>query len=350
VFRDVMAWAFRRADATPAFQASACLVHHGALCTACADACPHDAITITRTVAIDPIDCTGCGLCVAACPTHALAPRTPAPTARDVRCSQVAGDAPSVTCLARLQASDLVRAGAAHERVTLGRGACGSCSVGSAGVPDAVAETVATARSLLDVHGQAPEFVVVQVERLDPSVDPRALSRRDLFRAGWGQMKQAGGVALAPLERLAPEEPRGDTDRPPLPAEHLRRLRALEVAEPAAADPVPFPLPALADGCIFCPACTRVCPTDALRRAFDDVAPSAPTGGVGGRPAQGPMRIELEPDRCVGCGACVDVCPVHVVSMRPTVAWSEVVGGVRTLAASTPRRPDGAGPVARDAS
>ncbi len=350
MFRDVMAWAFKRADATPEFHAPTCLVHHGALCTKCADACPHEAITITRTVTIDAIDCTGCGLCVAVCPTHALAPRTPAPTARDVRCSQVAGDAPSVACLARLQPSDLVRMGAANERVTLGRSACEDCAIGSADVPEAVATTIVAAEALLGVHDQAPEFVVVQVERLDPSVDPRALSRRDLFRVGWGQMKQASGAALGPLEKLAPEEPRGAADRPPLPAEHQRRLRALEVAELAPEELVPFPLPAVADGCIFCPACTRVCPTDAIRRAFDDAPESAPTGGVGGRPAQGPMRIELEADRCVGCAACVDVCPVHVITMRPTVPWGEVVGGVRTVASSTPRRTEGDEPVPRDAS
>ena len=350
MFRDVMAWAFKRADATPEFHAPTCLVHHGALCTACADACPHEAITITRTVTIDPIDCTGCGLCVAACPTHALAPRAPAPNARDVRCSQVQGDAPSIACLARLQASDLVRMGAASDRVTLGRGDCADCSIGSADVPDVVAATIAAAEALLAVHDQAPEFVVAHVERLDPSVDPRALSRRDLFRVGWGQMKQAGGVALGPLERLAPEEPAGTTDRPSLPAEHQRRLRALVVADLAPDDLVPFPLPALADGCIFCPACTRVCPTDAIRRAFDDAPETAPTGGVGGRPAQGPMRIDLEADRCVGCAACVDVCPVHVITMRPTVPWGEVAGGVRTVATSRPRWTEGDEPVARDAS
>jgi ferredoxin len=350
VFRDLMAWAFKQVDVAPEFHAPTCLVHHGALCTACADACPHDAITITRTVTIDPIDCTGCGLCVAACPSHALSPRTPAPTARDVRCSQVAGDAPSVTCLARLQASDLVRMGATHERVTLGRGNCAACAVGSAAVPDAVAETIEIARGLLEVHDQPAAFDVLEVERLDPSVDPRALSRRDLFRAGWGQMKQAGGVAMAPLERLAPEAPAAADARPPLPAEHQRRLRALEVADLAPDEVVPFPLPAVADGCIFCPACTRVCPTDAIRRVFDDAPATAPTGGVGGRPALGPMRIELDPDRCVGCDACVHVCPVHVVSMRPDVPWGEVVGGTRTLASSSPRTSDGEESVARDAS
>ena len=350
MFRDVMSWAFKRADARPAFEAPTCLVHHGALCSACADACPHTAITITRTVAIDAIDCTGCGLCVAACPTHALAPRTPAPIARDVRCSQVAGDAPSVSCLARLEPSDLVRMGAASDRVTLGRGDCANCAIGSAAVPDAIAATIEAAEALLGVHDLAPEFAVVEVERLDPSVDPRSLSRRELFRVGWGQMKQAGGAALAPLERLAPKEAASASDRPSLPLEHQRRIRALEVAELPGERQVPFPLPALAEGCIFCPACTRVCPTDAIRRTFDDAPAAAPTGGVGGRPAQGPMRIELEADRCVGCAACVDVCPVHVVSMRPTVPWAEVVGGVRTLAASTPRRLGGAEPVARDAS
>lgn len=337
MFRDVLAWAFRRADASPAFTAATCLVHHGVGCSACADVCPHDAVRITRTVAIDPIDCTGCGLCVAACPSHALAPRTPAPAARDVRCSQVAGDAASVTCLARLQASDLVRLGAGADRVTLGHGACDGCAVGGAAVLDAVADTIATALPLLALHARAPEIAVVEVERLDPSVDPRAISRRDLLRAGWGQVRDAGGTVLAPLERLAPVDEEGAAaDRPPLPDEHRRRWRTLELAAPDAAEAVPWRLPVVADGCIFCPACTRVCPTDAIRRVFDE-APPAPVGSIGGRGGAQPMRLEVEPDRCVGCDACVDVCPVHVVAMAESTTWGDLTAGPRTVARSGDR-------------
>ncbi|MDF1523341.1 MAG: 4Fe-4S binding protein [Trueperaceae bacterium] len=350
MLRDVLAWAFRRADATPEFTPETCLVHHGARCTACADACPHDAIRITRTVVIDEIDCTGCGLCVAACPTHALAPRGANPIARDVRCSRVAGDAASVPCLARLEASDLVRMGANAERVTLGRGPCGDCDVGGPEVPERIAETIASAAALLAVHGRPLDVDVVETERLDPSVDPRALSRRDLLRSGWSQVKLAGGAVMAPLERLAPEAPRDD-GRVALPTEHLRRLRALEVADLDAAATVPWPLPVVADGCIFCPACTRVCPTDAIRRVFDEAPDGGPTGGVGGvRGAQGAMRIELEPDRCVGCDACVDVCPVHVVSMRPTTTWGDLTAGTRTVASSADRPSGEAGVVPRGPS
>lgn len=349
MLRDVLAWAFRRADASPEFTAATCLVHHGVGCTACADACPHDAITITRTVAIDPIDCTGCGLCVAACPSHALAPRAPAPTARDVRCSQVAGDAASVTCLARLQPSDLVRLGATADTVTLGRGACSGCTVGGTGVPDAIADAVAAAERLLAVHGRAPDFVVAEVERLDPSLDPRALSRRDLLRSGWDRVKDVGGAVLAPLERLAPAEDEGATDRPPLPAEHRRRWRTLELAALDGDAEVPWRLPVVADGCIFCPACTRVCPTDAIRRVFDEAPPAPAGGGVGARGGPQPMRLELEVDRCVGCDACVDVCPVHVIAMADATTWADLTAGPRTVARSG-ERPGHTGVVARDPS
>ena len=247
------------------------------------------------------------------------------------------------SCLARLEPSDLVRMGAACDRVTLGRGDCANCAIGSAAVPDAIAATIEAAEALLGVHDQAPGVrrgrgrAARSERRSAVALASRALPRRlGSDEAGRGRRLGAartarahGGRPAPPTGRRCPSSTSGGCGRWRSPS-----------FRPSAS--VPFPLPALADGCIFCPACTRVCPTDAIRRTFDDAPAAAPTGGVGGRPAQGPMRIELEADRCVGCAACVDVCPVHVVSMRPTVPWAEVVGGVRTVAASTPRRRGGA--------
>jgi ferredoxin len=104
-------------------------------------------------------------------------------------------------------------------------------------------------------------------------------------------------------------------------------LRLLERAELAPETPVPARLPRFEPGCIFCPSCTRVCPTSALTRSFEE----------GGR-----IVVRLDPERCIGCDACVDVCPVRVVVMDDDVTWGRLSGGRVTLAASgAPTPPPG---------
>jgi ferredoxin len=329
VFRDLLGWAFRQADVTPSYTAPHCLSVRGTGCHVCADVCPHEAITIQRTVKIDPIDCTGCGLCVAACPSHALVPRDRAPTERALRCSQVPGEGTSVVCLARLEATDLVRMAASGARVTLARSDCSACDVGGPAVPAAVDRNAAEAARLLALHGRELELDVVEVDRFEIPVDRRELSRRELLRGGWREVRRTSGTLLAPLERFADPDEAPEQGQP-LPAEHRRRLRAIELAAPAPATLVPLRLPEVLDGCILCPACTRACPTNALRRVFDGDA----AGGA---------RLELEADRCVDCDACVVACPVDVVRMRDDVTWAEVVGPTRVVyRAERPSGPLGA--------
>jgi ferredoxin len=335
MLRDLLGWAFRQADVTPAYTASHCLAVRGTGCRACADVCPHEAVTIRRTVTIDPIDCTGCGLCVAACPSHALTPRERAPVERALRCSQVGGEGSSIICHARLQPTDLVRMAAGGARVTLARGGCGDCEVGAAGVPEVIARTAADAAALLATHGRSLDLDVVETDRFEIPPDRRELSRRELLQGGWKGMRRTGGTLLAPLERFAEPEEAAQTGQP-LPQEHLRRLRAIELAAPTPQTLVPMRLPEVLDGCILCPACTRACPTNAIRRVFDGDA----AGGA---------RLELDGERCVDCDACVEVCPVDVVRMRDDVAWGEVRGPTRIVfRAERPQEPLGA--VARGGS
>ena len=53
-----------------------CLTAKGVVCRSCSDACGDDAIVFPRArVAVPQVSadrCTGCGACVAACPTHAI--------------------------------------------------------------------------------------------------------------------------------------------------------------------------------------------------------------------------------------------------------------------------------------
>jgi ferredoxin len=329
MFRDLLGWAFRQADVTPDYSAAHCLTVRGTSCRACADACPHEAVTITRKVSIDAVDCTGCGLCVAACPSFALTPRRAPPMERTLRCSQVRGEGSSILCLARLQATDLVRMASGGADVTLARGDCGACSVGGPEVPAAVDRALRDATELLALHERPLVAEVVVVDRFEVPPDRRELSRRELLRGGWGQVQRTGGTLLAPLERFAePEE--AVEERQPLPAEFRRRLRAIELAAPEPEARVPLRLPEVLDGCILCPSCTRVCPTNAIKRVFDGDA----AGGA---------RLELETDRCVGCDACVTACPVDVVRMRDDVTWGEVIGPTQIVyRAERPSGPLGA--------
>ncbi|MCL2020648.1 MAG: ferredoxin-type protein NapF [Betaproteobacteria bacterium] len=64
---------------------TACLPHKGVLCRSCEEHCEAGAIRFTPRVGspakpeITELRCTGCGECVASCPTHAISMQTPLP-------------------------------------------------------------------------------------------------------------------------------------------------------------------------------------------------------------------------------------------------------------------------------
>jgi ferredoxin len=316
---------FRAVDVTPSYEEARCIVvtRSTGACTACFDACPHDAVRITSRVAIDPVDCTGCGLCVQACPSGALEPRLSIAPGGNVRCSQVSGSAQSVQCLAKLQPTDVARLAGSKGSVTLGHGACSDCPIGNAAVPRVVAETAARARVLAGVAGRTLDVNIEQVTTLDQRAAGDTVSRRSLLGGGLRSVQQATGDALAPLERiLPPAEPTVAGARVEPAVEHLRELRLLEIGQVAPGTTVPFRLPRVADGCILCPICTKACPTDAFTRVLE------PEGGA----------LYLDPERCVGCDACVAACPVKVITMDESVTYGELTGGRVEAYRSDPQR------------
>jgi len=328
---DLFSMALKAMEVAPLNTTARCLnVTEGAgACTACLDVCPHQAVSISRLVEIDGVDCTGCGLCVRACPSEALEMQSRLPSGSTaVRCSQVAGEAPSVRCLAQLSATDMLRLGAASGELTLAHGACDGCRVGDATAPAVARATAQTATELAAVLGKELQVTVTKQASLEDQRRQRqVVSRRRLFGGGLKEAQRMAADALAPLERVLPMVAgEADPEAEPLPTELQRRFRALQIADPEEESRVPWRLPRVDDGCILCPACTRACPTDAFSRDF---------GGEEG-------VLMLDPQRCLGCDACVRACPVKVIEMSNDVTWGELSGGKQeAYRASASRRAPG---------
>ncbi len=322
IFGDLFEMVLKAVEVAPAVEESRCL-NAGAgagSCTACLDVCPHEAVSLSELVKIDAIDCTGCGLCVRACPSQALEFENRIASGAAARCSKVNGSAQSVVCLAQLSPTDMLRLAGPSLELVLAHGACDGCAIGHASVPEVARATADEAARLAAVQGRQLKVELGERATLDDDRHSRRkVTRRQLFGGGLRETKRLAGEALAPLERLLPAEPDEDGRRP-VPFELSRRYRAIEIADPEPEALVPWRLPRVDDGCILCPACTRACPTDALSRNF------TVEGGA----------LMLDPDRCVGCDACIDACPVKVLSMDDEVSWAELSGGPQEAYRPTP--------------
>lgn len=182
--------------------ATACLTirRPDAGCTACADACPAQAIAIdTRMIELDHDLCIGCARCVAVCPTGAIDLPLALDTALKtliLECSRVATkdqhtDAQVVPCLGGLSASQLLNVLAMGGRATLvDRGWCFECPSGGCDAP--WAETVKSVHADLALLSQDTASLRViatplPANRAAAAPKPRrpqnqAYSRRQLFR------------------------------------------------------------------------------------------------------------------------------------------------------------------------
>lgn len=323
-FDDLLSFVFRAVDVAPRYEAERCIVvsrKSRTACSECYDACPHDAVRITDQVRIDPIDCSGCGLCVRACPSGALEASTPFAEGAAMRCSQVAGNTQSVQCLAKLSATDMLRLAGSGGELTLGRGVCEGCKIGSAAVPEVVGRTVAAAEEIAAVQKRRLRVEVNETARLDSFTPGERLSRRRLLGGGVRGVKQAASEALAPLERILPA-PEVEPRHADLPTAHGELLALLAAARLTDDTRVPYRLPRVDDGCIMCPLCTKACPTDAISRDL--------SGDVG--------VLKIDPQRCVGCEACLPACPVNVMSMDDDITWGELRAGPYDAYQATPER------------
>lgn len=305
-------------------------------CQRCADACPHEAVTLSdEGVAIDAVRCQNCALCAAVCPTETLLadnlPRIDllklaikqkkfsfacAPSAEK-------GDA-VVPCLGALDAamlSYLASRGIAVE--LLGSEHCTYCAHAPKGAEQLAMhlEGLALLREAAGDEQWAETAVVKRGNRVDGgSRDMHQASRRQMFRRLVGRGIDAATHPGA-QQPDAPVPSKAIRIAAPFMTEQRELLHTLWQSKAENQHRIE-PHPALhmaqmkvKEGCTACEACARVCPTGALRIVEGSTA----------------WALTFQFSRCIGCDVCLEVCqpgvlqPLEVIDLVAEVEKQPVI-------------------------
>jgi ferredoxin len=298
-------------------------------CGLCLPACPYHAIDRDPgnrlRVRVDTQACEGCGACVAVCPTSSLTFRDPPPADLYARLASLlaplagsAADTPVVAfhCPERGQAA-LVDAGRRRRPYP----------AAVLPVPMACLRHVSEAAILAAFRMGAAGVALLGCESCPHGPREGFLDRLGVAQAvleafGLGaervRLVTGGGEPGAMIEALAgfaatlsPSPVRWD-GRSALPtasrevlAEAIGTLLDVTGREPGLApvsEGVPYAVPEVrAADCTLSRACVNVCPPHAFRFSEER------------------QHLELRPIACVACGLCVAACPERAISLRPGV-------------------------------
>ncbi|MDO8251554.1 MAG: 4Fe-4S dicluster domain-containing protein [Rhodoferax sp.] len=316
----------------PDFRANCCTRYRYRYseCRRCADACPHDAITLSDEGATLVADnCRNCGLCISACHTNAWSSPAFKPIdllreaikqpAWSLACepSGCSGDA-VVPCLGAIDAVWLAYMAKRRIPVTLhGSGHCADCVHGKTGEAQ-LTLNLAALDQLLEAATQggghdspAPPWMmpVLAQDVRSPKAREKevgksavAASRRQLFRRIFSH---GGDTPVATSEAGTPAKvPEKAIRAGAYTVSEQRELLQIVCKQK---DDRPFPvtfhegLPlmqlSLQSGCMLCEACFRVCPTGALQIVENP----------------GDWALTFQTDRCVACEVCLEVCQPRVL-------------------------------------
>ena len=315
-------------------------------CTACSDACPHEAVDriAVDEVEFDTVSCQNCGACTSACPTGATRLRDPSNEriAREVEAllstetddggwfpwgsdSAIETDVVAFVCSERargrlrrigrrarsgadldyppllpvsVNCTDTV--GEAHVMHALAAGADGVAIVGCGGDcahsgPDPKAELVDRLnRATTDLGlGERVAFFVPDAD--DPAAFVEAVSQFTVETLSESPMPSDGYEATG-LARDDQHNPTFNSHGWTL--ESVRRI--VDHVDPER-DVIrglnDFGWMAVSESCNLTPTCSTLCPTDAIRRTDD-------------------ADLAFNHERCVNCGLCEEGCPETAITMH----------------------------------
>ncbi len=269
-----------------------------ATCSACVDACPHDAWVLNEEyLGIDTELCDGCGLCAPVCPQGAITYQHD-PIQREGEAYTLAllacehagidltdGVVPCVHALGLGELLDLYRQGVRELDICVGN--CDGCERGSA---KRLEQWVSEANTLLGSRELQP-FTLrkLPVDTWESTLaalrpaDDAQMNRRLFLRRAIGSAMNEG------LKRTGFADSQRGEFIPP--AMHL-----LPHADNAV---VPFAPSIDPTRCNGCDACATLCPHDVISLLTTD----------------GQYRYHITAEKCSGCGICRDVCDQDAISL-----------------------------------
>ena len=328
-------------------------------CRKCADVCLADAIEIEKNeITIDAGACVACGACIAVCPTSALISVDPmeeelaaavaATTAAAdgvtvIACARKAarqvGDPDKyavVPCLARMDERLLVElASRGITDIQLVDGTCATCKYRAA--EPCIDDTVASACELLAAVGS--DAVITRTADFPANVHVADLrkavgaARREFFTSSGHYAKDVAKTAAEKVVndklrqlKLAKEEQslrdklgvkNGAGKMPVIDAErNLEILDAMsrigEPVEPEMFTRIFGDVEVDVEKCSGCGMCVMFCPTDALRKGYD-------------QPENEDMQyLEFSVAECTQCNLCADACLKKCIEVVPMVSTTEL--------------------------
>jgi len=278
--------------AKPRIDGERCLLAQTAVskCRACADVCPAAALIASDdALGLDEAACTGCGLCVPACPEEAVTLPRPA-----IRHGDRAGEIVFLACQPAATAQHLPQ------------GVAVAPCLHAFGLRDLAAWRKAGAARIVALHGECDACAYGKSERIQTraALFARMLASRGLPRLAYAAV--AGAEWRLLLATTEPAPPPGAMSRrgllsmfsPPAEARppDAQHFDFLGLAAKGEAVIVAFAPRIESLACSGCDACTRICPHGAIAVQGDSYA--------------------IEPARCTNCRLCVDICAEGAVEIK----------------------------------